>query len=120
MSEVAQTADHLIVIGHGRIVADASIDVVIGQHGMRSVTVKSDRQAELAERLVRRGGRVEPAGDGAITVLGLEPTVIGAVAVDERIALSELTPRHASLEEAFFQLTHDLDLSTAELVPQGD
>lgn len=120
MGEVAQTTDHLVVIGRGRIVADAPIDVVIAQHGMHNVYVKADRQDDLATRLVHHGAYVEAAEHGAIAVRGLESGAIGAIAAAERIVLSELTPRQPSLEEAFFELTHDLTLPTGELVPHGD
>ncbi len=119
MSEVAQTADHVVVIGRGRIIADAPIDQVVSQHGIHSVHVSADRLADLAERLLAHGAVVEPAGDGAMAVRGLDSAAIGAIAVAERIVLSELTPRQPSLEESFFEITHDLDLSTSDIAQQG-
>jgi ABC-2 type transport system ATP-binding protein len=113
MSEVAQTADHVIVIGRGRIVADAPIDAIIGEHGVADVYVRAERQHDLTIQLMRRGARLEPAGDGALSVRGLDSASIGAIAAAEGIALSELTPRQPSLEEAFFDLTHDLTLPTS-------
>ncbi len=112
MSEVAQTADHAIVIGRGRVVADAPIDEIVAQHGTANVYVRSERQRDLGIELVRRGAQLESAGDGAVNVRGLDSATIGAIAAAEGIALSELTPRRVSLEDAFLELTHDLTLPT--------
>jgi ABC-2 type transport system ATP-binding protein len=119
MSEVSQTADRVIVIGRGRIVADAPIEAIVSQHGVPNVYVRSDRQDDLGLHVVRHGGQFEPAENGAIAVRGLESAAIGAIAAAEGIALSELTPRQPSLEDAFFELTHDLTLPTALSVAQG-
>ena len=113
MSEVAQTADHVIVIGRGRIVADAPIDAITAEHGRQDVYVEADRTEDLGLHLVRHGGVVEPSEQGGLVVRGLQSAEIGAIAAAEGIVLSELTSRRASLEDAFFELTHDLTLSTA-------
>ena len=112
MSEVAQTADHVIVIGRGRIVADAPIEAIVAQHGPADVYVRTEQPHDLSVQLVRHGAQLESAGDGAISVRGLDSAAIGAIAAAEGIALSELTPRQPSLEDAFFELTHDLTLPT--------
>ncbi len=117
MSEVAQTADHLIVIGKGRIAADAPTHDVIAAHGLHDVRVRSSRQSDLAVHLVRHGATIVPADDGAIAVRGLDATSVGAIAAAEQIPLVELVSHAPTLEEAFFELTHDLSLST-ELVTQ--
>jgi ABC-2 type transport system ATP-binding protein len=119
MNEVAQTADHVVVIGGGRIIADAPMSSIVAQHGLGAVDVRAARQADLSVHLVRHGGLVEPAQHGAITVRGLAPDAIGAIALAEGIALSELTPRQASLEEAFLELTHDTALHTATVGARG-
>ena len=113
MNEVAQTADHLVVIGKGRLIADASTESILAEHGFRNVYVRADRQADLARELVRRGGLVQPDVHDAIAVRGLPSNAIGAIALAEGIALTELTPREPSLEEAFLELTHDASLHPA-------
>ena len=121
MSEVAQTADHVIVIGRGRIVADAPIDVIVAQHGLANVYVRAKRQHDLNLQLARHGAEIDVVVDGAVSVRGLDAAAIGAIAAAEGIALSELTPRQPSLEEAFFELTHDLTLPTSLVgATQGD
>ena len=113
MSEVAQTADHVIVIGRGRIVADAPIDAIVAQHGLANVYVRAERQHDLSRRnWCAMALSWNSTGDGAVSVRGLDSAAIGAIAAAEGIALSELTPRQPSLEDAFFELTHDLTLPT--------
>jgi ABC-2 type transport system ATP-binding protein len=107
MSEMAQTADHLLVIGRGRIIADGSVEEIIGRRSVGSVRVRAMQSSELAAALMGRGAHVEPAADGALTVTGVASAEIGAVAAANRITLVELTAQTTSLEEAFFDLTHD-------------
>jgi ABC-2 type transport system ATP-binding protein len=105
MSEMAQTADHLLVIGRGRIIADASTDDFINGNAARSVRVRAIEQAHLADALAQRGARVESSPDGAMVVTGLDSTAIGGVAATHGITLIELAASGATLEEAFFELT---------------
>jgi len=120
MSEMAQTAEHLIVIGRGRIIADASIEDIIQGNAVASVKVRSARQSELAELVVTRGGKVERSNDGTLDITGLDSTAIGGLAASNGIALVELTPQGASLEEAFLELTHnDTDYRAHSLVGAG-
>jgi ABC-2 type transport system ATP-binding protein len=120
MSETAQTAEHLLVIGRGRIIADASVEEIIAGNTSSSVRVRAPRQAELATLLARQGARVEATNDGAITVTGLDSTAIGGLAASNHIALSELIPEGATLEEAFLELTHnETDYRAAALVGAG-
>jgi ABC-2 type transport system ATP-binding protein len=106
MSEMAQTADHVIVIGRGRLLEDADIGAMIARAGT-SVTVRSPNPAQLAAAITAAGGVVHVGDDGALTVTNLESAAIGDLAAREGIALHELSPQRASLEEAFMALTKD-------------
>jgi ABC-2 type transport system ATP-binding protein len=120
MSEMAQTAEHLIVIGRGRIIADAGIDQIIQDNAVSSVRVRASNHADLAQLLITRGGSVERMPDGALDVTGLDSTAIGGLAASNSIALIELTPQGASLEDAFLELTHnDTDYRANTLVGAG-
>jgi len=108
MSEIALTADHVVVIGRGRLVIDASVDEVVAQASTNAaILVRSERSEELARALAGPGVAVEHHGRDTIEVHGLTGRQIGEVAVRERIVLDELTPRQASLEDAFMALTGD-------------
>jgi ABC-2 type transport system ATP-binding protein len=107
MSEMAQTADHLLVIGRGRILADASTDDFINRHSCHSVRVRAVEQADLAVALIQRGALIDRCSDGALVVTGLDSTAIGGVASATGISLIGLAPQGSSLEEAFFDLTKD-------------
>ncbi len=127
MSEMALTAEHLIVIGRGRILADASMDDILGRGdgtGARvRVRAEGADSAALAALVGQAGGRVDgtidPA-DGGFHVAGINSTAIGRLAAANNIALVELTPQEVSLEEAFLELTHDeIDYPSAALVSAG-
>jgi ABC-2 type transport system ATP-binding protein len=99
------TAQHLIVIGRGKLLADDSIERIIAGAGS-SVRVRSPQAEDLARLLTAQGARIR-VDDGALLVTGLDAARIGDIACDHRIALHELAAQHASLEEAFFELTDD-------------
>ena len=107
MSEMAQTADHLLVIAQGRIIADAGMDEFINQNAAPSVRVRAVQQTELADALTLGGGVVECSPDGALRVTGVDCLAIGGVACAHDITLYELAASQASLEQAFFELTRD-------------
>ena len=107
MSEMAQTADHLLVIGRGRIIADASTEEFVNRNATPSVRVRAVQQGLLADELSRRGALLESGPGGALVVTGLDAAAIGAVACAHDIALVELATHSATLEEAFFDLTRD-------------
>ena len=107
MSEMAQTADHLLVIARGRIIADTSTDEFINHNSAPSVRVRALQPTDLAAALTRRGALVERCPDGAMIVTGLDSAAIGGAASANDITLLELAVHGASLEEAFFELTRD-------------
>jgi ABC-2 type transport system ATP-binding protein len=117
MSEMAQTADHLIVIGRGRIIADAGTAEFISRHTAPSVRVRAVEQADLAEALTRRGALIEYGSDGVLVVTGMDSASIGAAACAHDVTLIELAPLGSSLEEAYFDLTKDeTDYHAGQLV----
>jgi len=108
MSEMSQTADHLIVIGRGRLIADTSVTEFVRRASSdANVRVRSPRADELREVLTRRKMAVQSIEEGLLEVSGLTGEQIGEIALEARIVISELTPHQASLEEAFMSLTGD-------------
>jgi ABC-2 type transport system ATP-binding protein len=106
MSEMAQTADHLIVIGRGRLIADTSVaEFVRRASSDANVRVRSPQAVELRDALARREVEVASIEQSLLEVSGLTGEQIGEIALQERIVISELTPQQASLEEAFMSLT---------------
>jgi ABC-2 type transport system ATP-binding protein len=113
MSEMAQTADHLIVIGRGRLIADASVEEFVRRASRKVVRVRSEEAAKLRDLVLGDNVTVESAEPGVLVVSGLTSDEIGKVAAAHGIALSELTPQQASLEEAFMELTRkDVEFRT--------
>ena len=107
MSEIAQTATHLIVIGRGRLIADTSVAEFIAAAASSAVRVRSSDQDALARLLSSPDVTVTAAGDGALIVSGLSAGQIGAAASTAGITVLELTTEQASLEDAFVDLTQD-------------
>ena len=106
MSEMAVTADHLVVIGRGALIADCSTEEFIQQSSERSVLVRTPDAARLRELIIDEGGTVKAGdGDGAMVVTGLPAPRIGELAAHGSLVLHELTPQLPSLEEAFMELT---------------
>ena len=108
MNEMAVTADHLIVIGRGRLITEASTEDVIARSTDKSVRVRTPDADRLAEMITAAGGKVTRGGAengaGLLTVTGLESPRIGELAASASVVLYELTPL-ASLEGAFMELT---------------
>jgi len=109
MSEMALTADHLLVIGKGRLIADASVDELVRSRSRQSVHVRSPQAAELAARARAAGATVTDAGPDpdVIEITGLDSAEVGKLAAAAGIVLFELIPVRASLEEAFMELTKE-------------
>jgi ABC-2 type transport system ATP-binding protein len=117
MSEMEETADHILVISRGRLIADASIAEFMQGSASSHVRVVSPQADDLAPRL-RAAGATVTSSDGGLTVTGMEAPRIGSLAVQHRIELHELSPRRATLEAAFMELTED-SLEYNALVPGG-
>jgi ABC-2 type transport system ATP-binding protein len=108
MSEVALVAEHLIVVGRGRLLADTSVQELVRQAGSDAVEVATADPARLRSALAGPGvGITGRAGTGELRVTGLTARQIGLTAAEHGIALFELTPKQVSLEEAFMDLTKD-------------
>jgi ABC-2 type transport system ATP-binding protein len=108
MSEMALTADHLIVIGRGHLIADAPAAEVIQMSSGTHVRVRSPQASKLSKAITAKGGTVDSsAADGALAVTGLTTEEIGELAARERVVLHELASQQASLEAAFMELTED-------------
>ena len=111
MSEMALTADHLLVIGKGALIADTSVDDFVRSSSRQSVHVRSPQAAELAARCRQAGATVRDGntgtGPGVIEITGMDSAEVGRLAAAHGIALSELIPVRASLEEAFMALTRE-------------
>ncbi len=107
MSEMAVTADHVIVIGRGRLLADSPTAEIIRSASSNRVTVRTPDAARLQTALAGPDVKVTTAGPDLLEVEGLASARIGEIALAERIVLHELVPQQASLEEAFMEMTAD-------------
>jgi ABC-2 type transport system ATP-binding protein len=119
MSEMALTAQRVIVIGRGRLIADADMDEFVATHGRTVVRVRSTRPEELAARLHAPDVTVSRTGGGALDVTGLTTDRIGTIAGAAGITLLELAAQPASLEEAFMELTRDAVEYRAPMIAGG-
>ena len=107
MSEMALTADHLIIIGRGRLLADTPTGRFVESNARRDVLVRSPQADELARLLTAHGATVVPEGGGGLATVGLDAPAIADLAAGHGIPVHELTPRLASLEEAYLDITKD-------------
>ncbi|MBC9727365.1 ABC transporter ATP-binding protein [Streptomyces sp. TRM68367] len=105
MSEMALTADHLVVIGQGRLLADTSMADFIARNSRSYVRIRTPQREQLLDALNQAGLTVVEAGGGVLEVDGGKPEQVGELAARHQIVLHELSPQQASLEEAFMQLT---------------
>jgi ABC-2 type transport system ATP-binding protein len=138
MNEMAVTADHLIVIGRGRLIVAAATEEVIARGSGQTVRVRTPQPERLSELIVAEGGKAIPAANGngngterndqapILTVSGIPAPRIGELAASASIVLHELTPQLGTLEEAFLELTSgslefghsSTDPASAESAPQ--
>jgi ABC-2 type transport system ATP-binding protein len=107
MSEMALTADHLIVIGQGRLLRDEGVTTFVESSTRHTVLVRSPRLEDLTTVLTKVGASVRPGIDDSIEVSGLDSRAIGEFAAAYGLTLHELATQHASLEDAFMEMTHD-------------
>jgi ABC-2 type transport system ATP-binding protein len=107
MSEMALTADHLIVIGRGKLIADTSVDDFVARASQKVVVVRSPELERLRVELSGPNVTFADAERGALEVHGLTAEQVGEAAAAAGVTLHELTPQQASLEEAFMNLTRD-------------
>jgi ABC-2 type transport system ATP-binding protein len=108
MAEIAQTAEHLIVVGRGRLIADTTVaDILARASEDAAVRVRSPQATELRDALAGHGVTVTSLERGVLEVHGRSSEEIGMAAAGRNVVLYELTPLQASLEDAFMRLTGD-------------
>jgi ABC-2 type transport system ATP-binding protein len=105
MSEMENTADHLIVIGRGKLIAETTMAEFIAQASGAAVRVRTPSADQLVRAVAAKGAAVSAGADGSVEVRGMSTEQIGDLAFAEGIRLHELTTVRASLEEAFMELT---------------
>ena len=105
MSEMSQTADRLIIIGRGKLLADTTVTELIASGARRDVLLRSPRADELTGSLTARGATAKVTEDGAVVVTGMDAAAIGDLAAERGIPLHALVPREPSLEEAYLEIT---------------
>ena len=116
MSEMSQTADHVIVLGRGRVLADASLADLVGSWTTTTLLVRSPRLSDLVTALQIPDATVSALEPGAAQITGVTAQTVGDLAARHGIPLYELTPRSGSLEDAYLALTDDsVDYKTKEI-----
>jgi ABC-2 type transport system ATP-binding protein len=105
MSEMENTADHLIVIGKGRLISDCTTAEFIAANSQQSVRVRSPQAGELAAVASAAGATIRSDDGGALVLLGMTAAQVGDLAFENGIRIHELALAHASLEQAFMELT---------------
>jgi ABC-2 type transport system ATP-binding protein len=105
MSEMENTADHLLVIGRGKLIADCTVAEFIAANSQQTVRVRTAHPDLLTKLVAAAGASVRENGDGSMVITGLDTSRVGDLAYDNAVRLHELSPVHASLEEAFMELT---------------
>ena len=119
MSEMENTADHLIVIGRGKLIADCTVGEFIAANSQQSVRVMTPQAEQLSKVAAAAGATVRDGDGGRLVLLGMTPAQVGDLAFENGIRLHELAPAQASLEQAFMELTASSVQFHAE-PPTGD
>ncbi|HJP79904.1 MAG TPA: ATP-binding cassette domain-containing protein [Pseudonocardiaceae bacterium] len=117
MSEMALTADHVVIVGRGRLIAESSM-ADLADRFRRDVLVRTPAPAELARVLAAAGGEVRAEADGGLAVTGLDQGRISELALRNSILVHELAARSASLEDAYLQIT-DASVSYRATAPDN-
>ena len=118
INEMALTAEHLIVIGRGTLIAETSVEQFVSDNSGASVRIVTPTPQRFVTALTRLGTRPHVDDDGAITVSDMSAAAVGELASAQELTLHELTPVRASLEDAFMELTSDsVDYRAQQLVP---
>ncbi|MFK0151525.1 ATP-binding cassette domain-containing protein [Streptomyces sp. NPDC090499] len=107
MSELQDVADHLVVVGRGRVVADTGVRELLTRLSAGQVTLRTSAPVAAAETLVRAGAVVRAAGSDALSVSGLPGEAVVTVLNASGVPFAELAPHRATLEEAYLELTRD-------------
>ncbi|WP_154096544.1 ABC transporter ATP-binding protein [Microbacterium testaceum] len=116
MSEMSQTADHVIVLGRGRVLADAPLQELVRTWTTTTLLVRSPRLDDLVAALKMPDATISAVEPGAVQITGITPQTVGDIAAAHGIPLHELTPRVGSLEDAYLALTDDsVEYKTKEL-----
>ncbi|MGP4110499.1 ABC transporter ATP-binding protein [Streptomyces sp. 4N509B] len=107
MSELEDTADHLLVIGHGRLLADAPVRELRAAASRDRVRLRTPSRSEAMTLLAGAGATVADTGEETVVVTGLPPERVAALLASHELPVREIAPHHASLEEAYMELTRD-------------
>jgi ABC-2 type transport system ATP-binding protein len=107
MSELEDTADHLVVVGRGKVIADSSVADLIASASGQRVLLRTPARTEAMTVLAHAGATVAATGRDTLTVSGLDPQRVVALLTDATVPFSEISAYRASLEEAYMELTRD-------------
>jgi ABC-2 type transport system ATP-binding protein len=107
MTEMALTAEHLVVIGRGRLLADTTVERFIAENSQSYIRIATPEPARLREVLAAEGIQVTDSGDGTLAAHGVDPARVGELVAAHGVVVHEIAQRSASLEEAFVRMTGD-------------
>ncbi len=121
MNEMALTAERLVVVGRGQLIADTTVgEFVRNASSDASVRVRSSDDVRLGEALTAEGARVQSRDGGALEVYGMTGEEIGDMALERGVALYELTAQEVSLEDAFMHMTQKVtEYEGSRVTPHG-